>query len=240
MAKRLAMPMETPACAGGRKIFIPAPAPSWAGDFVTTDSGTGLVHMAPDHGEDDFELCRANGIEPVFAVMGDGRYRDDWPWLGGADERRRSVINKPFNAPDGPICSDLREAGALLTASEDYKHSYPHSWRSKAKVIFRCTPQWFVPMDKPLSASLEGGVSTSLDTNGEGKSEQTSVRLERSRETSPSDAEGTTLRSLALAEISRVRFVPEKGRNRIGSMVEGRPDWVLSRQRAGASRSRCS
>ena len=126
----------------------------------------------------------------------------------------------------------MREAGALLAASEDYKHSYPHSWRSKAKVIFRCTPQWFVPMDKPLSALLEGSVSTSLDTNGERKSEQTSVRLERSRETSPSEAEGTTLRSLALAEISRVRFVPEKGRNRIGSMVEGRPDWVLSRQRA--------
>ena len=175
--------------------FYAKPRPFLPGDFVTTDSGTGLVHMSPDHGEDDFLLCRANGLEPVFAVMGDGRYRDDWEWLGASDERRRAVINKQFNAPDGPICSDLREVGALLSASDDYQHSYPHSWRSKAKVIYRCTPQWFVPMDK----DLEGG---------------------------------GTLRSRAMSEIERVRFIPEKGRRRIGSMVEGRPDWVLSRQRA--------
>ncbi|KZX95241.1 isoleucine--tRNA ligase [Erythrobacter sp. HI0019] len=181
--------------------FYARPRPFLPGDFVTTDSGTGLVHMSPDHGEDDFLLCRANGLEPVFAVMADGRYRDDWEWLGAGDldengkERRRSVINKPFNSPEGPICSDLREAGALLSASDDYQHSYPHSWRSKAKVIYRCTPQWFVPMDKEL-----GG--------------------------------GGTLRSRAMSEIERVRFIPEKGRRRIGSMVEGRPDWVLSRQRA--------
>ena len=181
--------------------FYAKPRPFLPGDFVTTDSGTGLVHMSPDHGEDDFLLCRANGLEPVFAVMADGRYRDDWEWLGAGDldengkERRRSVINKPFNSPEGPICSDLREAGALLSASDDYQHSYPHSWRSKAKVIYRCTPQWFVPMDKEL-----GG--------------------------------GGSLRSRAMSEIERVRFIPEKGRRRIGSMVEGRPDWVLSRQRA--------
>jgi hypothetical protein len=72
----------------------------------------------------------------------------DWLWLGG----QGSVINNKFNAPDGPICSDLREAGGLLAASADFKHSYPHSWRSKAKVIFRCTPQWFIPMDKPICA----------------------------------------------------------------------------------------
>ena len=102
--------------------------------------------MAPDHGEDDFELCKANGIDPVFAVEGDGKYREDWLWLGG----QGSVINPKFNAPDGPINTDLREAGALLAAAADYQHSYPHSWRSKAKVIYRCTPQWFVAMDKPL------------------------------------------------------------------------------------------
>ncbi|WP_333570496.1 class I tRNA ligase family protein, partial [Sphingorhabdus sp.] len=123
--------------------FFAKPRPMLAGDFVTTDSGTGLVHMAPDHGEDDFDLCKANGIEPVFAVEGDGKYRADWLWLGGEG----SVINPKFNAPDGPICAALRESGGLLAASADYKHSYPHSWRSKAKVIYRCTPQWFVPMD---------------------------------------------------------------------------------------------
>ncbi len=203
-------PSPTPSLKG--RGFYERLRPFLPGDFVTTDSGTGLVHMAPDHGEDDFELCKANGLEPVFAVMDDGRYRDDWPWLGGNDERRRSVINKPFNAPEGPICSDLREAGALLAASEDYQHSYPHSWRSKAKVIFRCTAQWFVPMDKPLDvgdfdvAVPEGfGAAVALFTS----------------------KDHSTLR-----EIDRVEFFPPKGKNRLRSMVEGRPDWVLSRQRA--------
>ena len=86
--------------------FFAKPRPMLAGDFVTTDSGTGLVHMAPDHGEDDFDLCKANGIEPVFAVEGDGKYRADWLWLGGEG----SVINPKFTAPDGPICAALHEA----------------------------------------------------------------------------------------------------------------------------------
>ncbi|MBB3938936.1 isoleucyl-tRNA synthetase [Novosphingobium fluoreni] len=176
--------------------FFAEPRPLLPGDFVTTDSGTGLVHMAPDHGEDDFDLCKAHGIGPKFVVEADGKYRADWPWLGG----QGSVINPKFNAPDGPICSDLREAGGLLAASADYKHSYPHSWRSKAKVIYRCTPQWFVPMDREM-----------------GQRVSTSQR---------------TLRDTALKAIADTRFIPEKGRNRIGAMVEGRPDWVLSRQRA--------
>jgi isoleucyl-tRNA synthetase len=123
--------------------FFAKPRPFLPGEFVTTEQGTGLVHMAPDHGEDDFLLCKAHGIDTVFAVEADGRYREDWLWLGG----QGSVINAKFNAPDGPICSDLREAGALLAASADFQHSYPHSWRSKAKVIFRATPQWFIPKD---------------------------------------------------------------------------------------------
>jgi isoleucyl-tRNA synthetase len=197
--------------------FYAASRPLLPGDFVTTDSGTGLVHMSPDHGEDDFDLCKANGINPVFAVMDDGRYRDDWQWLGAADERRMSVIHPKFNAPDGPICSDLREAGALLAASADYAHSYPHSWRSKAKVIFRCTPQWFVPMDK----SLDTGDFEVMPTGPFGGAIAPFVSYDHS-----------TLRERAMREIERVQFIPEKGRNRIGAMVEGRPDWVLSRQRA--------
>ncbi len=207
--------------------FYAEPRPMLPGAFVTTDSGTGLVHMAPDHGEDDFELCRDYAdrlgtpklpLRPLFVVEADGRYRADWGWLPRTDERNASVINPKFNAPDGPICSDLREAGGLLSASADYKHSYPHSWRSKAKVIFRCTPQWFVPMDQPLGAfdfgvaPLNGiGAAVALGTEGHSKA---------------------TLRQTALKAIAETRFVPEKGRNRIGSMVEGRPDWVLSRQRA--------
>ena len=202
--------------------FYAAPRPLLPGDFVTTDSGTGLVHMAPDHGEDDFDLCKANGINPVFAVMDDGRYRDDWGWLGGADERRMSVINPKFNAPDGPICSDLREAGALLAASADYAHSYPHSWRSKAKVIFRCTPQWFVPMDRTMEW-IEPKTRAEKGWENEGGAIDPA---EEGLCASP------TLRERAVEEIARVQFIPEKGRNRIGAMVEGRPDWVLSRQRA--------
>ncbi|MGB7655839.1 MAG: isoleucine--tRNA ligase [Novosphingobium sp.] len=206
--------------------FFAEPRPMLPGDFVTTDSGTGLVHMSPDHGEDDFELCKAHGIGPKFVVEADGKYREDWPWLGG----QGSVINPKFNAPDGPICSDLREAGGLLAASADYKHSYPHSWRSKAKVIYRCTPQWFVPMDKPIDPSTIGYADGPPPPAGE--------VLTPPRNGEGDHAEGSgggvprTLRQIAMAEIERVQFTPEKGRNRIGSMVAGRPDWVLSRQRA--------
>ena len=187
--------------------FFAKPRPMLPGDFVTTDSGTGLVHMAPDHGEDDFALCKAHGIEPVFAVEGDGKYRADWAWLGG----QGSVINPKFSAPDGPICTDLKSTGGLLAASADYQHSYPHSWRSKAKVIYRCTPQWFVPMDRAVGPSTASQAACGPP---------------------PRSGEDQTLREKALAAIAATRFVPEKGRNRIGAMVEGRPDWVLSRQRA--------
>jgi isoleucyl-tRNA synthetase len=198
--------------------FFARPRPFLAGDFVTTDSGTGLVHMSPDHGEDDFDLCKANGLDPVFAVEGDGKYRADWGWLGG----QGSVINPKFNAPDGPICTDLRESGALLAASADYQHSYPHSWRSKAKVIYRCTPQWFVPMDKVMTH-----IEPKAPREQRWESEGGAINP---REEDLCDA--PTLRQAAMHAIERTRFVPEKGRNRIGSMVKDRPDWVLSRQRA--------
>jgi isoleucyl-tRNA synthetase len=189
--------------------FFAKPRPLLSGDFVTTDAGTGLVHMAPDHGEDDFFLCKANGIDPVFAVEGDGKYRADWGWLPG----QGSVINPKFNGPEGPICTDLREAGALLAASADFKHSYPHSWRSKAKVIFRCTPQWFIPMDRPIEDNLAARCA-----------EEEAIRA--------AQGNGATLRELALDAIEHTRWVPEKARNRIHAMVAGRPDWVISRQRA--------
>ena len=209
--------------------FFARPRPMLPGDFVTTDAGTGLVHMAPDHGEDDFLLCKAHGIDPVFAVEGDGKYRADWPWLGG----QGSVINPKFNAPDGPICADLRETGSLLAASADYRHSYPHSWRSKAKLIFRATPQWFIPMDRAAalpSPSGEGPGGGRLASDSE---------LAGTPHPNPSpEGEGLTLsndptlRQIALDAIERTRWVPEKSKNRIEAMVAGRPDWVISRQRA--------
>ncbi len=198
--------------------FYTKPRPFLDGShFVTTEAGTGLVHMSPDHGEDDFDLCKANGINPVFAVDADGVYRDDWDWLPRGNERAGGVINKKFVSSTGPICEDLRAAGALLSASDDFQHSYPHSWRSKAKIIYRCTPQWFVPMDEPLTAPSQ--IEPIEDEEGE---------------TVVGHAEGiaATLRETALAEIDKTRFVPARGHRRLQSMVEGRPDWVLSRQRA--------
>ncbi len=206
--------------------FFAKPRPFLPGDFVTTDAGTGLVHMAPDHGEDDFELCRAHGIEPVFAVDGAGMYRADWAWLGG----QGSVINKKFVSADGPICSDLRAAGALLAASDDYKHSYPHSWRSKAKLIQRATPQWFIPMDVPAKPSPLQGRGL-----GEGQCATSAhPALPLSPALSPEGERGSspTLRQIALHAIERTRWVPARSENRIRAMVEGRPDWVISRQRA--------
>ncbi|OYQ30152.1 isoleucine--tRNA ligase [Sandarakinorhabdus cyanobacteriorum] len=207
--------------------FFATPRPFLPGDFVTTDQGTGLVHMAPDHGEDDFALCKAHGINPVFAVEADGRYRADWLWLGG---EAKNVINPNLNAPDGPICSDLKAAGALLSAGP-FAHSYPHSWRSKKKVIFRCTPQWFVPMDKPIGPSVALRAPPPHPKNGEDVAVPPQAPLGEGDHAQHGGG-ADTLRARALAAIAATHFTPDKGRNRIGSMVEGRPDWVLSRQRA--------
>ena len=213
--------------------FFAKPRPFFAGDFVTTDAGTGLVHMAPDHGEDDFTLCKANGLGPVFAVENDGKYREDWLWLGG----QGSVINPKFVGKDGPICTDLAQAGGLLAASDDFRHSYPHSWRSKAKIIFRCTPQWFIPMDRSANSERPGDVR-SAEVGAQSAPPAPSPLVGEGRgPLAPASGKGegdnaATLRDLALNSIAHTRWVPERSINRIRSMVEGRPDWVISRQRA--------
>ncbi|HEX7874469.1 MAG TPA: isoleucine--tRNA ligase [Sphingobium sp.] len=194
--------------------FLPAP-------HVTTDAGTGLVHMAPDHGEEDFLACKPYGIDPVFAVQDDGRYRADWAWLGG---NPLSVINPKLNAAPneegtgGPVCEDLKAVGALLSASS-FQHSYPHSWRSKARIIYRCTPQWFIPMDRRSDAGQIDYPVAPIDAVGG------ALALNVGNG-------GPTLRETALQAIEATRWVPERSTNRIRSMVEGRPDWVISRQRA--------
>ncbi len=90
----------------------------------------------------------------------------------------------------------------MLIARGRLKHQYPHSWRSKKPVIFRNTPQWFIAMDKPIA-----------DSNGSAKA-------------------GDTLRARAFTAIEATRWVPEQGENRITGMIESKPDWVISRQRA--------
>ena len=107
-------------------------------DFVTTEAGTGFVHIAPGHGEDDFVLGRAHGIEVPETVADDGTFNAWVPLFAGVHVYKA----------DNPVCAALTEAGALLARGK-LVHSYPHSWRSKAPLIFRATPQWFLSMDGP-------------------------------------------------------------------------------------------
>ncbi len=160
--------------------------PLLPGGFVTTEQGTGLVHVAPGHGADDWELGRVHGIEVPQTVDADGRYFDHVPLFAG--KRVLTPRGKPGDA-DPAVVAALRECGALL-AQGRLTHSYPHSWRSKAPLIFRNTPQWFI----------------SMEANG--------------------------LRQKALAAIDDTVFVPPQGRNRLYAMIESRPDWCISRQRA--------
>jgi isoleucyl-tRNA synthetase len=112
------------------------PVPLLPADYVTTEQGTGLVHTAPSHGEDDFVLGRAHGLEVPDTLNDDGTYRAWVPLFAG---------QHVFKA-DAPVCDALARAGALLARGR-LVHSYPHSWRSKAPVIFRATPQWFIALD---------------------------------------------------------------------------------------------
>ncbi|MCE2491930.1 MAG: isoleucine--tRNA ligase [Alphaproteobacteria bacterium] len=148
-------------------------------DFVDMEQGTGFVHIAPGHGAEDFELGQANGIEVPYTVDEDGNFFDHVPLFAGVHV---------FKADD-PVCEALRGAGGLLGRGR-ITHSYPHSWRSKAPLIFRNTPQWFIGMTE------------------------------------------NDLRKTALKAIDEVRWVPKSGYSRIYSMVEQRPEWVISRQRA--------
>ncbi len=244
--------------------FYAEPRPFLPGEFVTTESGTGLVHMAPDHGEDDFELCKAHGIGPKFVVEGDGRYREDWAWLPRGDERSMSVINPKFNAPDGPVCADLRAAGGLLAASADYRHSYPHSWRSKAKVIFRCTPQWFVPMDKadsraprqPAGAALgergrRAGAAQDAAPAGDGRARRDQVLPREGAQPDRLDGRGAArLGAQPPACVGRAdhavrapqdRRVPGRPRGQRADRQRGEREGrrcVVGRQRAGVARQR--
>ena len=119
------------------------PVPAMAGDFVTEDAGTGFVHIAPGHGADDFELGRANGLEVTDNITDDGHFRPQVPLFAGL-----SIFNEKGEAGDGnfAVLKALDECGNLLSKGS-VKHEYPHSWRSKAPLIFRTTPQWFIAMD---------------------------------------------------------------------------------------------
>ncbi|MEQ1890050.1 MAG: isoleucine--tRNA ligase [Alphaproteobacteria bacterium] len=160
--------------------------PLYPADFVTDDAGTGFVHIAPSHGADDFELGMRHSLDAPFMLDAAGVYLPNVPLFAG--KRVLKPDGKQGDA-DAAVMAALRDAGRLL-ANGKLSHQYPHSWRSKAPLILRNTPQWFI----------------SMTTND--------------------------LRKNALAAIDKVQWIPESGRARIRSMIETRPDWVVSRQRA--------
>ena len=146
--------------------------------FVTTEQGSGIVHCAPSHGPDDFNLCLNNNIKAVETVDDDGKYT-------------KHVLNFEgihiFKA--NPIVIEKLKNEKNLLANGKLNHSYPHSWRSKAPLVHRATPQWFISM------------------------------------------ESHKLRDKALKAIDNTEFYPAKGKERLRSMIETRPDWCVSRQR---------
>ncbi len=152
------------------------------GDHVTTESGTGAVHTAPGHGQDDFAVGAKYGLEVYNPVGGNGVFLPDTPLFAGIH----------VNAANDMIVQQLRDSGMLLHSTA-YRHSYPHCWRHKTPIIFRATPQWFIGME-------QGG-----------------------------------LLAKALAAVEQVDWQPSWGKARIDGMLEGRPDWCISRQRTWGS-----
>ncbi|MGI9170301.1 MAG: isoleucine--tRNA ligase, partial [Caulobacteraceae bacterium] len=174
--------------------------PLLPGDHVTEDAGTGFVHTAPGHGADDYALWIGAGHRDIpETVDEDGAYHAHVPLFGGLKvlETEGKKAGR-FGPANNAVTERLIEAGMLLARGR-LEHSYPHSWRSKAPVIFRNTPQWFIRLDAPLADEAHAG---------------------------------RTLRETALAAIDATAFHPEAGRARIRAMVESRPDWLVSRQRA--------
>ncbi|PPK72222.1 isoleucyl-tRNA synthetase [Methylobacter tundripaludum] len=158
--------------------FYDRQVPIILGDHVTTEAGTGAVHTAPGHGQDDYVVGLKYGLPVDNPVGNDGVFLPNTEIFAG---------EHVFNA-NAHVLEVLEQKGKLLHHVA-ILHSYPHCWRHKTPIIFRATPQWFISMDK------------------------------------------NKLREQALSEVKRVAWIPEWGQARIESMMEGRPDWCVSRQR---------
>ena len=194
---------------GGYEFSVPL----LEGDHVTDETGTGFVHTAPGHGREDFDVWMENkerleaariNITIPYTVDADGRLTDHAPGFIG----KRVLTDKGEKGDaNEAVIKALTDAGMLLARGR-LKHQYPHSWRSKKPVIFRNTPQWFIAMDKPITSGV--------------------IRLSEQSGFAVND----TLRNRAFEAIEITRWVPQQGQNRITGMVESKPDWVISRQRA--------
>jgi len=234
--------------------------PLLAGDHVTDEAGTGFVHTAPGHGREDFDVWSSNarelearGINTTipYTVDENGAFTEQAPGFSG-----KRVINDKGEKGDAndAVIKALIDA-CMLVARGRLKHQYPHSWRSKKPVIFRNTPQWFIAMDKPGSGpafTKRKGTQypTEVDPTRNAKSQQlksrrprwrglrilSRIRLLRLKVRAYLKATELsavyTLRQIALREIARTRWVPPSGQNRITGMINSKPDWVISRQRA--------
>ena len=169
------------------------------GDHVTDDAGTGFVHTAPSHGADDYDcFLKRNWLDRMTHNVGeDSEFLEHVPFFAGLTVFDRKGKEGKANSE---VINKLVEAGNIIARGR-LTHSYPHSWRSKAPIIFRNTPQWFAAIDKKVDDKF--------------------------------NEYGDTIRQRALESIDKlVQWTPKSGRNRLYSMIEGRPDWVLSRQRA--------
>lgn len=158
-----------------------------AAEYVTMEDGTGLVHTAPGHGDDDYRTGLREGLDIYCPVQGDGTFDATVPaWLQGKIVWDANTL----------VVEHLRTSGHLVHALQ-FTHSYPHDWRSRTPVIFRATEQWFIGVDRPGSDS------------------------------------GQTLRAMAMSAVTdTIKFVPQWGQSRMKGMIESRPDWCISRQRA--------
>jgi isoleucyl-tRNA synthetase len=206
--------------------FLNRTCPVVVADYVTTEDGTGLVHTAPGHGVEDYQTGlskrlhfhrRADGTQEIrvpnmdeyeFAVDAPKAdiycpVRDDGTFDDSVPDWLRGV--NVWKAND-LVVEKLRTSKHLFHAHK-FTHSYPHDWRGKTPVIFRATEQWFVSVDEPRGFSFVEG-------QGHG------------------NANAPSLRQLALNSIDNIAFIPAWGRNRLRGMLESRPDWCLSRQRA--------
>jgi isoleucyl-tRNA synthetase len=184
--------------------------------FVTSDTGTGFVHIAPGHGLEDYGLGSSVGLPIYSPVDDDGKfaYTNELPVEQQMPKEMigQSILEKHGKSDANEAVLHALRLNHALLHQENYHHSYPHCWRSKTPVIFRAMDQWFIEIDH-----VPEGTASSVPRNS---GQRRSAALH-----------GETFRSQALAEIGRVTWIPDWGVNRIKAAVESRPDWCISRQR---------
>jgi isoleucyl-tRNA synthetase len=192
---------------------------AFAADFVTSDTGSGFVHIAPGHGLEDYGLGMKVGLPVYSPVNDDGAlaYSNELPVAQQmpAGMLGKSILEKHGKSDANEVVLQELIARQALLHQEAFHHSYPHCWRSKTPVIFRAMDQWFIKIDHVVGPASR----LSPSENGAKKSETGATPVLQ------------TFRNAALAEIDRVTWIPDWGVNRIKGAVQTRPDWCISRQR---------